>query len=120
MGRRTLFIIFFAIIVVGTVIYAAVSVDIPEHTFGQAANVGESVKKVIVPGNLLDREVVPEGATLTFYMTDSEGVESKIFYDGQEEIPAAKMADAAKQKRSISVSGHVCGDRFHAKGINLH
>jgi|GEM_PF-2354017 len=120
MQRRTLFIIFFLVVVVGTVIYAASSVDIPEYTFTQAAGVDESVKKVIVPGSVIEREVVPEGTTLTFYMTDADGTESKVFYDGQEEIPASKVADAAKTNSRISVSGHVCGDRFHAKGISFH
>lgn len=120
MRRRTFFILFFAIVVVGTFIYAATSVKIPEYTFEQASNVDESVKKVIIPGKLVDKEVVPQGTTLTFYMTDAKGVESKVFYDGQEEVAAAKVADAAKGGRGVSVSGHVCGDRFHAKGITLH
>ncbi len=117
MGRRSFFIAFFALLVVATVWYASAVMVLPEYTFAKATQVADSVKTVMVPGTVLDREIVPNGATLTFYMSDADGTESKIFYDGQEGVPSEKLAEAKANRRLISVSGHVCGDRFHAKGI---
>lgn len=119
MQRKTLYILAFVLLVGFTVWYASSTVVVPEYTFAQAAGAGDSVKKVIVPGTVLDQGVVPEGATLTFYMADASGAQSKVFYDGQDPVPAEKITQAKAAGRGIAVSGHVCGDRFHAKGITF-
>lgn len=119
MKRRTAVILIFLLFAAGVAWYASLNARAPEISFEQAAQVGDSKKKVLVSGRLLDRDIVPEGKSLTFYMVDNLGNESKIFYDGEEEIPHQMLADARKAGRSISVAGHTCGDRFHTSMITL-
>jgi len=118
--RRLLFITFFLLVTAGVVWYAASSVEIPQYTFEQAAGVGDSKKKVIVTGKVIEKEVTPNGGSITFYMVDERGQESKIFYDGQDPVSAEQLAAARESGKNISVAGHTCGDRFHTSGITIH
>ncbi len=100
--------------------YAIGFMDIPEETFSRAEIVKDSVKKVIIPGTVVpSRGITPEGSTLTFYMVDTEGKESKVFYDGTDSVAASDLQTASGNGSSISVAGHACGDRFHAKEVYL-
>lgn len=118
--RRVLFIVFFLLVTVGVVWYAASSVEIPQFTFEQAAGVGDSKKKVIVTGKVAEKDVTPEGSAITFYMLDSRGQESKVFYDGQDPVTAEQITAARQAGKNVSVAGHTCGDRFHTSGITIH
>lgn len=120
MNRRIIFTTFFIVFAAAVAWYASANVVIPEYTFDQAATVGDTKKKVIVTGSVAPKEVTPEGKTLTFYMLDAQGKESKVFYDGQEEIPAERIAEVKAKGEKISVAGHTCGDRFHTSGISFH
>lgn len=120
MRRRVLFITFFVLVGGGVLWYAATFVRVPELTFAEAAKIGDSKKKVIVSGKVLAKEVVPEGNALTFYMADSTGSESKVFYDGQDRVAPDDLRRASTAGRKVSISGHHCGDRFHTSGITIH
>ena len=120
MKRRTIFTVFFILFAGAVAWYASANIVIPEYSFDQAATVGDAKKKVIVTGNVAAKDVVPDGKTLTFYMVDAQGKESKVFYDGQEEIGADRITEAKTNGEKISIAGHTCGDRFHTSGISFH
>jgi hypothetical protein len=118
MSRRTAYILFFAAAVIGAVWYSSTMVNIPMMSFNEAAMVGDSKKKIMVPVRVLkDKGVNAEGGTLTFFGKDREGTESKIFYDGEDPIEAGQILSAAERNSEISVAGHTCGERFHIKSI---
>lgn len=119
MQRRLTFVLLFLLFAAGIAWYASTHMTVPESSFTDAAKVGDSKKKILVTGRLAEKEIVPEGKALTFYMVDRDGIESKVFYDGQEEIEAATLADAKNAGRNVSVAGHTCGDRFHVSMITL-
>lgn len=120
MRRRVLFIAFFAIVAVLTFTYFRGNTVVPELTFAQAAKVGDTKKKVIVTGVVEPNQVTAEEGTLTFWMHDSAGVVSKVYYDGPDRITSDEITTIRAEKKMISVSGHVCGDRFHTSGITFH
>lgn len=119
MRRRILFTIFF--IALGTTVfwYTNIHLEVPHYSFAGAATIGDARQKVMVTGHVAPKDITADGGTLTFYMIDSTGAESKIFYDGQEQIDRDKINAALAARRTISVSGHSCGDRFHTSGISF-
>jgi hypothetical protein len=120
MSRRLTFILFFLAIAVSVSWYAASSIDIPEYSFQQAAGVGDAKKKVIVTGTVAAKDITPDGGTLTFYLIDKDGEESKVYYDGQDPVPAEKIAAAQKRGEKLSVAGHMDAEYFHTSGITFH
>ncbi len=123
MSRRAIFTIA-TVLFLGIVVWSASGyVQVPRVTFAEAAKIddgkaNETKKKVMVAGRVLpNREIQADGSTVTFYMSDAAGMESKIFYDGPDSVPATKLKSVAQSGQKISVAGHVCGDRFHISSV---
>jgi hypothetical protein len=119
MRRRILFTLFFLVFVTAAVWYASPFTRVPQVTFPQAATHNDESKKVLVVGKVSDRDIVPEGESVIFYMIDQEGNESRVQYDGSGPLTAGQLADARKGSRQISVAGHSHGEYFHATEVNF-
>lgn len=120
MSRRAIYIGAFLLFVPLVVWYASGFAGVPEVTFSRATQIADSAdnSKVLVAGYVVEEEpVAAEGSTLTFYLTDADGVVSKVLYDGTSPIPAEQLEKAKGEKRVVSVAGHACGDKFHAKDV---
>lgn len=118
MKRRTVFVTGAALFLAVVILYAAKFIEVPDLTFAQAAQINDTQRKVMVTGRVLpDRSITPEGGTVTFYMVDGEGRESKIFYDGPDSVDPKALKECAQYGKTISVAGHTCGDRFHISSL---
>lgn len=120
MRRRILFTSLFILLGAAVFWYTNFELGVPRYSFDEAAKIGDSHVKVIVTGTLVEGQIGADAKGLTFYMKDSTGTPSKVFYDGQEKISTAQLESARSAGRSLSVSGHSCGDRFHSSGITIH
>lgn len=104
--------------------YAGRFSGLPEVTFEHAAQVADSVAKVLVPGRLApDHEVQNAGGGLTFFLTDGSGTVKRVVYDGTNEVSPDELKTASEKGEVVKVAGHICsdgeGERFHAKNIYL-
>jgi hypothetical protein len=116
--RRVVFILVFLLFIAGVVWYALAYVSVPTMTFAEAAQVGDSKKKVMVVGTVLPegQSTPPEGA-ITFYMVDATGAKLKVSLDERDAFTSGQLNSAAKSKSEISIAGHSHGDYFHASAI---
>lgn len=119
MRRRILFSLFFLLFATAAVWYASPFTRVPEVTFPEAASRNDGAKKVLVIGKVADRDIVPEGETVSFYMIDKQGNESRVQYDGSGPLTTGQLSDALKGSRQISVAGHSHGEYFHATEVNF-
>lgn len=116
--RRAVFILVFLMFIGGVVWYALAYVSVPKMTFAEAANVGDSKKKVMVVGKVLpEGQSAPQEGAITFYMVDGAGAKLKVSLDERDAFTPGQLNNAAKTGSEISVAGHSHGDYFHASNI---
>jgi hypothetical protein len=116
--RRALFILVFLLFIAGVVWYALAYVSVPKMTFAEAAQVGDSKKKVMIVGKVLpEGQSTPQEGAITFYMVDGTGTQLKVSLDERDAFTAGQLSSVAKSKSEISIAGHSHGDYFHASSI---
>ncbi|MCC7438896.1 MAG: hypothetical protein IT211_10425 [Armatimonadetes bacterium] len=115
MQRRILFISFFLLLAAGVVIYGVMNVDVPQMTFAEAVKVNDESKKVILVGKGINRPATEDGAVV-FYVTDMDGTEVKVSYDG-EAFDHERLNHALQKGEVVHVAGHAHSDHFHGKEL---
>ena len=120
MTRRRIFTTAFIVFVGAIVWYASSMIRIPELTFDEAAKIGDHKARVMIPSKVIRAsDIAPDGSTVTFFVVDRKGVESKVYYEGSDALTPSQLANAAKSGNEISIAGHVCGDQFKASAVYL-
>lgn len=124
MNRRIFYFAAIAVFIPIILWYAGNFSGLPEVTFNGAAQIADSVSKVLVPGRVVtEHEVANGGGGLTFFLKDGSGTVKRVVYDGTNEVSPDELKTAQTKGETVKVAGHVCsdaeGERFHAKNIYI-
>jgi hypothetical protein len=120
MSRRAAFTTAFLVFVGVVVWYASSMIRIDELSFNEAAKIGDHKTKVMVATKVVKgKEIVPQEGSVVFFAVDREGTESKVLFEGSDDLTAGQLASAADKGAEISLAGHVCGDQFKATNVYL-
>ena len=117
MNRKFFFIVAFLLLAGGTLWYATGYTRLPEVTIAEAAMIEDHKVRVMIPAKVVDKAIKEEGSMVTFFVTDKEGTESKVTFDQSDKFTPGQLSNAARNGRTISIVGHVCGDGFKASSV---